>query len=158
MKFFSDCSGECCVCNCAGHCLAGHGDDDYERATKDQLIERLNLGKYKGSENIMKYALMDWYKYDYDLSVNPSPAKILHHIVDCKTFDANGYTYIICGRSGPTGKTWLKKALKDFGYNVIELSEDLINLVEYNDDKNHFIVNGMENSVLIILNKPIVKK
>ncbi len=46
MKFFSDCSGDCCVCGCGGGCLAGHGDDDYDYATTEQVLERLSSGKY----------------------------------------------------------------------------------------------------------------
>lgn len=46
MKMFSDCSGECCICACGGFCLAGHGDDDFSPATKEQVIKRLNEGSY----------------------------------------------------------------------------------------------------------------
>lgn len=46
MKMFSDCSGECCICACGGFCLAGHSDDDFSPATKEQVIKRLNEGSY----------------------------------------------------------------------------------------------------------------
>lgn len=65
------------------------------------------------------------------------------------------YTYIILGRSGPTGKSWLRYRLIEAGYNAVELSEDIIWLVEYTDDKNHFIVNHMQKMVLIVLNRSI---
>lgn len=41
MEMFSNCSGPCCLCNCLGVCLAGHGDDDFYPATDEQLLERL---------------------------------------------------------------------------------------------------------------------
>lgn len=68
------------------------------------------------------------------------------------------YTYVILGRSGPTGKTWLRNYLVEAGYNAVELSEDIIGLVEYKDDKNHFIVNRMQKMVLIVLNHSIRKE
>ena len=85
------------------------------------------------------------------------PNRILHMIIDDKFNTARDYTYIICGRSGPTGKTWLWNCLKEHGFNAIEISEDVIGLINYRDDKNHFIVNSANKSVLIILNKPINK-
>lgn len=65
------------------------------------------------------------------------------------------YTYVILGRSGPTGKSWLREHLVEAGYNAVELSEDIIGLVEYTDDKNHFIVNRMQKMVIIVLNRSI---
>ena len=54
MKMFSDCSGECCICACGGGgCLAGHGDDDFTPASKEQIIERLSKGEYKEYTLIM---------------------------------------------------------------------------------------------------------
>lgn len=53
MKLFSDCSGECCVCACAGGCLAGHGDDDFYPATKEQVIDRLDKAQYKDYKDYM---------------------------------------------------------------------------------------------------------
>lgn len=45
MKMFSDCSGECCVCG-GGWCMAGHGDDDFYPASKEEIIDRLRAGEY----------------------------------------------------------------------------------------------------------------
>jgi hypothetical protein len=53
MKMFSDCSGECCICACGGFCLAGHGDDDFSPATKEQVIKRLNEGSYPRYRQMM---------------------------------------------------------------------------------------------------------
>lgn len=69
MKMFSDCSGECCICACGDFCLAGHGDDDYCLATKEQLISRLDKGQYTSHTNIMINTLKTVYNYDYQIQV-----------------------------------------------------------------------------------------
>lgn len=64
MKFFSDCSG-CIVCAYNGRCIAGHGDDFFKIASKDELIDRINnknLSK-KDSEAI-ENTLLEEYGYD----------------------------------------------------------------------------------------------
>ena len=66
MKMFSECSGECCVCSCGDFCIAGNGDDDYNPASKEQVIRRLNKGEYKGYEQTMKRYLKRAFRYDYD--------------------------------------------------------------------------------------------
>lgn len=66
MKMFSDCSGECCLCACAGHCLAGHGDDDFIPASKEQIIDRLDRGEWINYTHTMKYYLKDNFGYNYD--------------------------------------------------------------------------------------------
>ena len=53
MKIFTDCSGECCICCCGDFGLAGHGDDDFSLATKEQVIKRLNRGSYPGYRQMM---------------------------------------------------------------------------------------------------------
>lgn len=69
MKMFSDCSGECCICVCGdGGCLAGHGDDDFSLASKEQIISRLDKGQYQSYTNIMIGILKNKYGYDYKAS------------------------------------------------------------------------------------------
>lgn len=63
------------------------------------------------------------------------------------------WTYIIMGRPGPTGKTYTWDLLRKNGYNAIEISEDIFNLVEYRDDKNHFLVNDNAKRAIIVRNK-----
>ena len=46
MKLFPDCLGECCICQNGDFCLTGNGEDDYEPATANQVLERLRTGKY----------------------------------------------------------------------------------------------------------------
>jgi hypothetical protein len=88
----------------------------------------------------------------YNLSVND----IIHHIIN---HDINGYyktfNYIILGRSGPTGKTTLCKYLNDNGFNATEISESIYHLLDYRDDKNHFIEDIMHKQIIIILNRSV---
>ena len=53
MKMFSDCSGECCICGYGDFCLAGHGDDYFRPATKEQVIKRLKEGSYPRYRQMM---------------------------------------------------------------------------------------------------------
>ena len=66
MKMFSDCSGECCLCGCGAGCLAGHGDDDFWPASKEQIIERLDNNEYPSYRRLMKDHLRRSFGYDYD--------------------------------------------------------------------------------------------
>ena len=67
------------------------------------------------------------------------------------------WNYIITGRGGPTGKTFLYNKLKKNGYNAIEISEDLAGLVDYRDNKNHYFVDRAKKQLVIVLNKPIYR-
>lgn len=62
------------------------------------------------------------------------------------------WTYIVTGRPGPTGKTYTWDLLRRNGYHAIEISEDIFNLVEYKDDKNHFLVNDAAKYAIIVRN------
>lgn len=66
MKMFSDCSGECCICACGDACIAGHGDDYYSLASKEQIIARLDKGQYKSYTNVMINTLENVYGYKYN--------------------------------------------------------------------------------------------
>lgn len=68
------------------------------------------------------------------------------------------WVYIITGKSGPTGKTFLYEQLKKNGYNAIEISEDMVGLVIYQDTENHYFVDHAKKTLLIVLNKPIYTK
>lgn len=65
MKMFSDCSGECCLCGVGQGCLAGHGDDDFYPATKEQIIERLDNGQFPSYRQMMIDHLKRAFNYDY---------------------------------------------------------------------------------------------
>lgn len=68
MKYFSNCSGECCVCSCGDGCMAGHGDDDYYPASSKQIIDRLNKGKYPDYRDYMISFLKRKYNIIYEKS------------------------------------------------------------------------------------------
>ena len=60
---------------------------------------------------------------------------------------------VILGRTGPTGKTTLCNKLDEEGYKVIEISESMAGLIQYNDGKNHYIENDYYN--VIVLNERV---
>lgn len=66
-------------------------------------------------------------------------------------------TFIITGKNGPTGKTYLTYLLKKKGFNAIEITEDLLGYVSYIDDKNHFILNRFGNTITVVLNEQLIK-
>lgn len=68
MKMFSNCSGECCVCANHRCCVAGHGDDDFFPASKEQIIENLDMGLYPRYIDYMVKYLADKFNYDYKVS------------------------------------------------------------------------------------------
>ena len=63
--------------------------------------------------------------------------------------------YIIMGRPGPTGKTYLYNRLLELGYTVAEIGEGLtiFGIVEYRDGKNHYIIDESNGVGIIILNE-----
>lgn len=63
------------------------------------------------------------------------------------------WTYIIFGRGAPTGKSYLRNRLVENGYNAIELSEDIAGIVDYRDQKNHYLIYEDRKLVVIILNQ-----
>lgn len=68
MKFFSECSGECCVCKLSlkdSRCIAGHGDNDYIKASKEQVINQIDKNMYKNQREIMIEYLKKEYCYNY---------------------------------------------------------------------------------------------
>lgn len=42
MNMFSSCAGKCYTCICTKGCLAGHGDDYYVPASKEEIVKRAN--------------------------------------------------------------------------------------------------------------------
>lgn len=62
-------------------------------------------------------------------------------------------TYVILGKSGPTDKTWLCNELRYRYLNVIEISEQINGLVQYNDDHNHYFEPTFGLTRVIVLNK-----
>lgn len=86
-----------------------------------------------------------------------TPSRILRYFIEDPSFqvehEKSPYTFIILGRGGPTGKTWLWDGLKKYGFRAFELSESTTRLVDYSDRENHVIKNGLDKSIVIILNQ-----
>ena len=70
----------------------------------------------------------------------------------------NNWTYIILGRTGPTGKTYLCNLLRENGHNAVEISEDVYPLLDYHGIDNHYFVYKDNKCAVIILNKPLKKE
>lgn len=83
-----------------------------------------------------------------------TPKSILKYILDMPWEISFDRVFVITGKSGPTGKTWLWNKLREYGFDSIELSEWISPYVEYIDDENHYIELGTSNAALIVLNKP----
>ena len=99
---------------------------------------------------------MDYFMHTITkLNKGISTDRILKHILQ---FDSEKVgTYVILGKPGPTGKTWLQKKLEDLGYNAIEISEAmaLSDAIEYKDGNNH-VIELPSGTTVIILNKWIL--
>ena len=84
-----------------------------------------------------------------------SPQQVLYH-ADLLAAKGAKPTYIICGRSGPTGKTWLTNMLRNAGYNAFEISESINPFVYYRDEENRMIELGFDQ-IVIMLSKPLIR-
>lgn len=65
------------------------------------------------------------------------------------------WKYIILGRPGPTGKTFLRNMLIEHSYDAVEVSENIWHLVNYKDSENHFEVDYLNKQLVIVLNRPL---
>lgn len=80
-----------------------------------------------------------------------TPSVILNLICrEVKDFSTKR-TYIIMGRGGPTGKSWLCEKLNSMGFKAIELSENIYDLVDYATDQNHYRI--CDDVGIIVLNQ-----
>lgn len=87
-----------------------------------------------------------------------SPSRALHTILERPQMYPKDYTYIVLGKIGPTGKTWLTNALIDNGYKAFDLTESLYKLIDYPEDtidNNWFSVNHTQKFIVIILHRRI---
>lgn len=86
-----------------------------------------------------------------------TPSRILAYFTGNSFFQIehvmSPYTFIILGRGGPTGKTWLCNGLKKYGFKAFELSESTFDLIDYPDEKNHVIKNDIDRTIVVVLNK-----
>ena len=84
----------------------------------------------------------------YLYSISLTPVRILEHILNSS--NSNEKRYVITGKPGITGKTWLTNQLLNKGYDAIEISELIYDAVEYKHRGN--LIVEQNNIVLIILN------
>lgn len=81
-----------------------------------------------------------------------TPNEIYEQIInDSETYEKD-WTYIIDGKSGPTGKTWLAIKLNEAGYNAIDKSDILPNY-SIIGNKNLIEISERYKTVVIILNE-----
>ncbi len=83
------------------------------------------------------------------------PTTILHEIL--KSTNSRAYIYIITGRVGPTGKTWLRDSLIANGCTAVEISGAMAHRhCRYTFDKdNYCIVDNDQKLVFISLSRPL---
>ena len=86
-----------------------------------------------------------------------SPSRILEIFVSAKGMYQD-YTFVIMGRSGPTGKTWLYNQLRNHGFNAFEISEHIYDKVDYHDNDNYYIPDHPYKQIVIILNRDLQKE
>lgn len=86
MKWFPECSGECCVCACGGNCLVGNGDDGFSPATNEQILERLKNGNYPNYRRTMINELaMRGIVYDTNPTEKMTDNEIIKALECCRT-------------------------------------------------------------------------
>lgn len=85
---------------------------------------------------------------------NLDPETILS-LVERNPLERNTHKFIVLGRTGPTGKTWLTNKLRELGCDVVEISEDIYRFVDYKDFDNHYLAYLDKRLTIIILNHPI---
>ena len=68
--------------------------------------------------------------------------------------ELKGYTVIIVGKTGPTGKSTLCKLLVNSGIKAIDISESLNGYVKYSDSyENTVNIDHYDESILVVLNR-----
>lgn len=86
-----------------------------------------------------------------------TPYDILHRFTSTDEFVEDDYLFLILGKPGATGKTYLTRKLKEHGCQVAELSEELAPFLK-SDNFNHVIIDDLEKQVVIILNRELPKQ
>lgn len=87
-----------------------------------------------------------------------TPQNIYYRLVKSDTLERKDYLYVILGRPGPTGKTWLRDKLRAAGLLAVEVVTGLDYFVEFKDNKNHYTVDDEQEQVVIILNERLAGK
>lgn len=95
-----------------------------------------------------------WQFMNLERDKDLTATKVYEHILNSGEI-AKEFTYIILGRSGPTGKTRLLKRLLDREFKAFEITESIFDVIDYTDANNHFIVDPYYKKVVIVLNNYI---
>lgn len=84
-----------------------------------------------------------------------TPNDILTRILDKPEEYPKDYTYLICGKHGATGKTWLWNELTQRGYNAVDVNESLGWCIAINSryETNCYEVDHYRKCVIIALNR-----
>ena len=86
------------------------------------------------------------------------PEYIFQHLTGVALGSPKDYTYIIAGKPGPTGKTWLCQRFILDGYKAVEITQSLMFTCNYLYDHNEYHINPDNRTVVIILNRPLKKE
>lgn len=81
-----------------------------------------------------------------------TPIGRIRDIMNDISDDIEKYTYVILGKPGPTGKSYLWRSLQDMGIYAFELGEQLANSLLYYDGYNHYFVNRETQTMVVVLN------
>lgn len=92
------------------------------------------------------------------VGTNASPSRILDALTNhSRATEMASYVYVVIGKIGLTGKSWLVDRLRSRGLTAMEIMPELYLMVNYQDNDNHVFVDHERKQVLIVLNKPISK-
>lgn len=73
MKLFMSCKNKCSVCASCDFCVPPPCAEDYFiLAEKDEIIRRIDTGRFKRKHELMKDVLWQCYNYRYDDKVQES--------------------------------------------------------------------------------------
>lgn len=78
--------------------------------------------------------------------------------IEYKSYNSD-YVFVILGRTGPTGKTYLTNKIISNGYRAIDMSEKLLSyhILLNADEENHYDVDEKNKIITVVLNKELEK-
>lgn len=80
-----------------------------------------------------------------------SNSDILHYIRhETHTWNPTEMTYLVMGKGGPTGKTWLVNQLKEAGYRAIDMTEDAFEFIISRKTSGNYVKVDKSNKVVYI--------
>lgn len=82
------------------------------------------------------------------------PSDVLNYANRNKALGRN-FTYVILGRTGPTGKSCLTEALKNNGHAAVEISPLINPFVDYEVLANNNFMIEYGDTVAVFLSKPV---